>query len=242
MMRDDGLRRAAAAAVQTALNLTYREGSWLWEDIFTGLALTQVRARVGAVRGEGLVRGALRRRRPRSCRTAIDGFCSRAQVVQPPARGHLAAVHVGDEMSFMESFSHGRGPGLVLSPSALMWHERAKRPERFRQAQEWAVQNGHGCQPHRLHLSCRARYVACSGARWRRCVVESRSFTEANCSTGIVFFDKSEERKAAALVAARHVARADAQRKGLAAAAQAATSAAASRMMAQKPGAVPVPV
>jgi hypothetical protein len=39
---DRALRRDAAATISSALNTTYREPVWPWEDIYTGLALTQV--------------------------------------------------------------------------------------------------------------------------------------------------------------------------------------------------------
>ena len=41
---DRALRRDAAATISSALNTTYREPVWPWEDIYTGLALTQVAA------------------------------------------------------------------------------------------------------------------------------------------------------------------------------------------------------
>ena len=39
---DVALRREAGATISSARNTTYREPLWPWEDIFTGLALTQV--------------------------------------------------------------------------------------------------------------------------------------------------------------------------------------------------------
>lgn len=48
-MNDDrGLRRDAVETVASALNVSYKEPTWPWEDIYTGLALTQTATAHGA--------------------------------------------------------------------------------------------------------------------------------------------------------------------------------------------------
>ena len=77
---DRGLAADAAETIASALNTSYREPTWPWEDIYTGLALTQV-----------------------ATAPPPSGAAARGAAAVP-----LVAVHIGSD-AFMESFSSGRG-------------------------------------------------------------------------------------------------------------------------------------
>jgi len=140
---DRALRRDAAVTISSALNTTYREPTWPWEDIYTGLALTQV-----------------------------------ATSPQP-----LVAVHIGND-AFLESFSMGRGPGLVLKETMLLWHERGKRAKQMRAAHEWA--HAQGCNVSSLRLTC-SEVKSCAGTAWWLCSAghKDTSYEQPGCSAAL---------------------------------------------------------
>lgn len=147
MTADGALATNVAQTIASALNTTYREPAWPWEDIYTGLALAQV-VRGGGGGGGGGKGGSVK-----------GGGRKGGQ--------HIVAVHIGND-AFMESFSMGRGAELALKPPMLVWHERAKQSHQMRDAHLWASQ--HGCTVRRLALSCRpSGWTSCSGAKWRLC-------------------------------------------------------------------------
>ena len=143
---DRALRRDAAATISSALNTTYREPVWPWEDIYTGLALTQV-----------------------------------ATSPQPPPP--LVAVHIGGD-AFLESFSTGRGRGLVLKETMLLWHDRAKLTTQMRTAHEWT--HAQGCNVSSLRLTC-SEATSCAGSEWWYCSAghKDTSYERLGCSAAL---------------------------------------------------------
>ena len=90
------------------------------------------------------------------------------------------------------------GYGMQLAPSTLVWHMRTKRRTTYRleYAHHWEEELGHHCEtPPSATVpwvrcgwaTVRASTVSCTGARWRRCTTDRRSYERgaSNCSTAL---------------------------------------------------------
>jgi hypothetical protein len=95
---------------------------------------------------------------------------------------NLAYVHIGRLIYSEEWFTHR--VGLGLAPATLIMHNRNKVGARIARAHRWKRRNH--CQPPAVRLACLAgHYTSCTGARWRRCELDTTPFLESNCSTAI---------------------------------------------------------
>jgi len=117
---DAGLQAHFAQTVRSA-NDSRKERFLPWEDVFTGMALTQ------AASGQA-----------------------------------LASVH-------MHMALYAEGWQFASTPSVLLWHMKAKRPDRIGEIERWSAQQP-SCVAQQVSLTCANLYTSCNGQSWLRCM------------------------------------------------------------------------
>ena len=117
---DGALQRHATDTVRSA-NDSRKERFLPWEDVFTGMALTQ-----------------------------------------SASRGPLASVHVHMAL-------YAEGWQFASTSSVLLWHMKAKIPDRIVEVERWSSQQ-QPCVPSAVALTCGNTYTSCNGDKWQRCM------------------------------------------------------------------------
>ena len=137
---DGALQRHAGDTVRSA-NTSHNERFLPWEDVFTGMALTQ---------------------------SALGG--------------PLASVHVHMAL-------YAEGWKFASTPSVILWHMKAKVPDRIVEVERWSEQQ-QLCVPSKVALTCGNTYTSCNGDTWLRCM---SLHNKTACATKRVYLSTESE-------------------------------------------------
>ena len=171
-------------------NVTDRELTWPWEDVYLGAALAHLQRGGGEGGGGGGVGGGGGGGGGGGSGGGgiAEGQATHVADVNPPS---AVLMHLGDEYLDQKW-------GFCMAPSSLVWHMKTKNEasvERIGKAHEWAKKNH--CAPPTFDVRCAAAdWVAC-----RQDVDSAQSpMTWRPCTT--TFSGRSERRRGRAAVTA----------------------------------------
>ena len=118
------------------------------------------------------VDGALQRHASDTVRSANDSRKERflpwedvftgMALAQSASGGALASVH-------MHMALYAEGWQFASTPSVLLWHMKAKNPDRIVEVERWSSQQ-QPCVPSAVSLTCGNTFTSCNGDKWLRCM------------------------------------------------------------------------
>ena len=83
-------------------------------------------------------------------------------LAQSASGGALASVH-------MHMALYAEGWQFASTPSVLLWHMKAKNPDRIVEVERWSSQQ-QPCVPSAVSLTCGNTFTSCNGDKWLRCM------------------------------------------------------------------------